>query len=108
MDEMERFNKFVPVKDEDRVPLLLLYYSWHLQIIGYLVILWSIFCLTCFGTITKRILTALVGVALVLLGIQSRKTKKWAIFIFLILEVIVALFLIIRARIMLNMIRSVK
>jgi len=108
MDELERFNKFVPVKDEDRIPLLLLYYFWHLQIIGYLVILWSIFCFSCFGTITKRIFTALVGIALVLLGIQSRKTKKWAIFIFLLLEFIAVLFIIIEARNMLNFIQSSK
>ena len=106
MDELEKFNKFVPEKDGDRVPLLLLYFSVHLIIVGCLVILWPIFCSKCFGSITIRIITALVGIVLVLLGIQSRKTKKRAVFIFLIIEFVVVIFLIVWARHLINFIKS--
>jgi len=103
---MERFNKFVAGKEKPGTSLLVLVNAWSLQFLGYLVVLWSIFCSTCFDTITKRIFIALAGVAIVLLGIQLGKTKKWAFYTFLILVAIVALCLIFRLRIILTAIHS--
>ena len=106
MKEMELFNKFVAGKEKLGTSLLVLVNAWSLQLLGYLAVLWSIFCSTCFDTITKRIFTALVGVAIVLLGIELGKAKKWAFYTFLILVAIVALFLIIRLRIIFTAIHS--
>jgi len=103
---MERFNKFVAGKEKPGTSLLVLVNAWSLQFLGYLVVLWSIFCSTCFDTITKRIFIALAGVVIVLLGIQLGKTKKWAFYTFLILVAIVALCLIFRLRIILTAIHS--
>jgi len=108
MDELEKFKKFVPGKDEDKVPLLLLYFSVHLIIVGCLVILWPIFCSKCFGSITTRIITILVGIAIILLGIQSRKTKRWAVSIFLIIEIVIVIFIIVWARHLINFAQSFK
>jgi hypothetical protein len=81
MKEMERFNKFVAGKEKP-TSLLVLVNAWSLQFLGYLVVLWSIFCSTCFDTIIKRIFTALTGIAIVFLGIELGKAKKWAFIFF--------------------------
>jgi len=106
MEESERFNKFIAGKEKPRTSLLVLINAWGLQFVGYLVVLWSIFCSSCFDNIATRIFTALLGIAIVFLGMELGKGKKWAFYTFLILVAIVALYLIFRLRVILIAINS--
>ena len=106
MEEQKKFNDFPALSEKPRTSLFIIVSAWELYSLGSGAVLWAIFCPTCFRSIIIRILTALLGIAFFVLGIELRRTKKWAIYTYFILVGIVALYLLFKLRIILIAIHS--